>query len=440
MRQDYSLGENSVNPLCSGCGACVSESQGNLKVGIDNQGFLIPVSIDGSPSDDVLKVCPFNGSPETSVGDEDVIAEKFLFDATSYDDDIGKYTDTYVGYSVEFRKTSSSGGLATYVFEQLLKRGVVDALFIVSGSGGSYSYQFFEDFSDIKSISKTRYIPVTFDGLFEKLSSFDGRVAVSGVACFIKALRLKQHYSPDLLHKIPFSVGIICGGLKSYGYTDYLAQSAGLVGEYHSQEYRVKDESSDALDYAFSAKDSSHRSHSIKMRSLGDMWGTGLFKAMACDFCSDVTTELADISLGDAWLPEYKSDGLGNSVVITRSRLADIIIKEGIEAGELLLKRVDKSVVIKSQAPSFKHRRDALKFRISIYRLFGLESPPVRKRVLKPISLSYSLVQLARMLTRYKSNVIWQDVGSSDDFEKRMFKYKFILKIFTKIDHWARKE
>jgi coenzyme F420-reducing hydrogenase beta subunit len=42
------------------------------------------------------------------------------------------------------------------------------------------------------------------------------------------------------------------------------------------------------------------------------MWGTGLFKSNACDFCDDVTTELADVSL-DAWIP-YNKDGLGNSV------------------------------------------------------------------------------------------------------------------------------
>ena len=37
----------------------------------------------------------------------------------------------------------------------------------------------------------------------------------------------------------------------------------------------------------------------IKMSLLGDMWGTGLFKANACDFCDDVTA-VKDISLGDA--------------------------------------------------------------------------------------------------------------------------------------------
>ncbi len=39
------------------------------------------------------------------------------------------------------------------------------------------------------------------------------------------------------------------------------------------------------------------------------MWGGGLFKANAYDFCDYVTTELADISLDDARLPRYNQDG-----------------------------------------------------------------------------------------------------------------------------------
>lgn len=63
------------------------------------------------------------------------------------------------------------------------------------------------------------------------------------------------------------------------------------------------------------------------MRNLGDMWGTGLFKLNACDFYDDVTTELADISLGDAWLKPYDSDGAGNNII--KAPLS--IIHEGID-------------------------------------------------------------------------------------------------------------
>lgn len=100
----------------------------------------------------------------------------------------------------------------------------------------------------MRNISKTRYYPVTLASLFTTLTTIEDTVAISGVACFIKAIRLKQHFYPELKEKIPFLTGIICGGLKSRYYSDYLAQNSGCVDEYTHPEYRVKNTKSYALD------------------------------------------------------------------------------------------------------------------------------------------------------------------------------------------------
>ncbi len=141
----------------------------------------------------------------------------------------GASESAYIGYSKKFRPTSSSGGVATYVFDKLLEQGHVDYLFVVQTDGSNgYRYQVLRRTDDIRKTSKTRYFPVSMDELFTIIERTEGRVAVSGVACFIKAIRLKQHYHPELKDRIPFLVGIICGGLKSRRYTDFLAQSAGI--------------------------------------------------------------------------------------------------------------------------------------------------------------------------------------------------------------------
>src|SRR5690606_19547467 len=124
---------------------------------------------------------------------------------------------------------------ATYVFEKLLKENIVDYLYVVKEVNGSYAYQLFSNFEEIKKISKTRYIPVTLDDFFKAIDSLEGKVAVSGVACFVKAIRLKQYYNPELKTKITFIIGIICGGLKSAFFTDYLAQKSGIKGSYSKQ-------------------------------------------------------------------------------------------------------------------------------------------------------------------------------------------------------------
>lgn len=87
--------------------------------------------------------------------------------------------------------------------------------------------------------------------MFREIDDKKGKVAVSGVACFIKAIRLKQYYKPEYKEKIPFLVGIICGGLKSSFFTDYLAQKTGIKGRYTKQDYRIIDVNSLSSDYAF---------------------------------------------------------------------------------------------------------------------------------------------------------------------------------------------
>lgn len=404
----------------------------------DEHGFLAPHIVEEPLPPEAIKVCPFNPNPKEEVRDEDRLGAIFLADAPRCDPLIGRFSDTYIGYCDAYRQTSSSGGIATYVFYQLLKRKVVEHLFVVVGDGAEYKYRIFSDPEEITRISKTRYYPVTLEGLFKELERTEGRIAISGVACFIKALRLKQYYVPDLKTRVPFMVGIICGGLKSRFFTEFLVQSAGILSEYKNQEYRIKDPDSTASDYSFGATDANGVRHQIKMSKVGDMWGSGLFKAEACDYCTDVLAELADISIGDAWLPDYRKDGLGNSVIITRSQLAERIIRNGIENSELNLDRVTSQRIVDSQKASFAHRQDAAQFRYWVARVRRLGVPPVRTRFLRSISLPYAVVQIQRLITRKKSLSYWKDKADITSFNKRIAKHLLILNGIQKIYHILR--
>lgn len=431
---------NPVSPYCTGCGACVGKSNDTLRMDWDTYGFLTPrkTSTLEVPLA-AIQACPFvpaqRGSDDP---DEDVLARIFLPHAKNEDADIGHFESTYIGYSPKYRATSSSGGLATYLFEKILEKGIADHLFVVTEGGDGYSYRLVSKDEDINSTSKTRYFPVSLEKLFHLIGELDGKVAVSGVACFVKAIRMRQRTDLEFANKVSFVVGIICGGLKSKSFTDYLASNAGAGDNFRTPEYRVKDAASTSNDYSFSAIDQSGRRHFMKMSAVGDMWGTGMFKAKACDFCTDVLTELADVSLGDAWLPEYRQDGLGNSVIITRSRIADIIIAEGIHSGQLEVRPCPPSKVIDSQSSSFAHRRGGLKFRLFLARISLQPLPYVRKRLLKPASVSYSLVQIQREVTRSLSLSIWSRNKNAFAFNKKMRLHLRILRVLTRLHHILR--
>lgn len=422
------------NNLCTGCGVCISEDQSHQATMVWNkEGFLIPLLGENSTQDEMIKVCPFAIQQKN----EDELGGIFLKQSDAqYYDRIGYYHGLYAGFSNQFRKTSSSGGIATYIFKTLLEKKIVDYLFIVKEINGVYAYQFFSDIEEITKISKTRYTPVTLENLFNEISKIEGKVAISGVACFVKAIRLKQMSDPALKEKIAFIVGIICGGLKSRYYTDYLAQEAGCRNEYSHAQYRVKNEESYALDYNFSCiEKTAKRIHMVDMQSLGDMWGTGLFKSNACDFCDDVLTELADISLGDAWIHPYDKSGLGNSIVITRTKIAENLIQNGLNQNFLTLDKVTVEKILLSQNGSFNHRHKGLLYRTIQASKRGTKIPEKRQRYLNKQNIFFNLVQNSRLKTRQNSLDSWLETKDSLKFKIKMKPYLANLKFFTLWNH-----
>lgn len=162
--------------------------------------------------------------------------------------------------------------------------------------------------------------------------------------------------------------------------------------------------------------------------------GTGLFKANACDFCDDVTTELSDISLGDAWLWPYNKDGKGTNVIITRSKLADDIINEGINNKELFMDILPVDHFLSSQRGSFNHRHKGLKYRMEYAQKKGKIIPPKRHNSEK-ITIDFQWVQRQRMLLRIKSLSIWRTNKNATFFDSEIKKDVRLLHKITRLYH-----
>jgi len=433
------------NDLCIGCGLCAYKCPNKaLEMKWNASGFLVPeIAANCDKDGSCITVCPFNPYTEEEVKTENELAELFLNDATLNHPKIGKYLSIYAGYSEEFRLTSSSGGIATFIFTDLLERKIADHIFSVKESvtpGIHYEYSVSNNKQELLAASQTKYYPVTLSDVFSKLDELDGKVAIVGVACFIKAIRLAQHSDPKLKEKIPFLIGIICGGVKSRFFTEYLAGKAGVSKNHcYKPEFRIKDFDSSASDYSFGCLNTEdHKKSSLKMQIVGDMWGTGYFKANACDFCDDVTTELADISLGDAWLEPYIKDGKGTNVLVVRSSVADVIIKGGINSSKLKLEDLSLDRFISSQQGSFNHRHSGLSYRIKRAEKMGRLVPPKRFADEKSLTFDFKLVQYIRLIVRKKSLEIWENIVNASLFDRKMKKYLRLLNVSTLIYHYKK--
>ncbi len=432
------------NNLCIGCGLCVSKCTSKaLEMTWNKNGFLVASQIGTCDCDgDCIDVCPFNPFPKEEVKTEDEIAELFLPSATQFHKKVGKYNTIYAGYSEEFRLNSSSGGLGTYICTELLEKKIVDHVFSIKESskpGTFYEYSVSSSKAELLVASKTRYFPVSLITVFSEINNLEGKVAIVGVGCFIKAIRLAQYADHKLKDKIPFLIGIICGGVKSKFFTEYLASKMNIEKvAIQKPQFRKKDLESTANDYSFSCADENKEERSIKMKTVGDMWGTGLFKNNACDFCDDVTTELADISLGDAWLEPFDKDGKGTNVIVTRSLVADNLINEGIKNKDLKVDLLPLDTFLASQQGSFNHRQKGMPARIKVAKKNNQLMPPKRYDN-EPVPFDFKLVQKQRMKVRAKSLEVWRNLPEAKTFDIEMAKPLKTLKFYTKIYHKRRR-
>lgn len=112
---------------CIGCGACAAMQNSPFQIALDEIGRY-QASADAAAAAEcpVLAVCPFSGEGP----DEDAIAKPLYGDDCRYDKNIGYHLATYAGYVAEgtFRRNGSSGGMATWICVELLRRGLIDAV------------------------------------------------------------------------------------------------------------------------------------------------------------------------------------------------------------------------------------------------------------------------------------------------------------------------
>ncbi len=432
------------NDMCTGCGICTYACPSHaLKMDWNKYGFLEPKLVKNCDGNNAcINVCPFNPNPEPDIRSENELADIFIREKGSkHHVKIGYYKKIYAGFSNQYRLNSSSGGLATYVSYELLQRGIVNHILVVKSSkkeNALFEYDIISKKEDIVKASKTKYYPTSLADVFSQITKLEGKIAITGIPCHLKAVRLAQREYPTLSKKIQFLIGIICGGVKSKFYTDYLSQKTlnnSDVLEKYDVNFRLKNIDSTAIDYSFELSKNNEISFSKKMKEMGEMWGTGLFKANACDFCDDVSAELADISLGDAWIPPFLQDGKGTNVIIARTEIANSILKEGIQNNELVLHPISEQKFMLSQKGSYTHRQDAINYRIKRNPHKEIQ----KKRFNNKLSFDQKLVQRKRLKIRHKSLVIWEQYKNYQEFDKRMKVDIFFLRFITKLNHIKRK-
>lgn len=358
------------NGYCIGCGACavvsnniqISRNEYGLKTANYNSNALL--------ENDISQICPF----ATSLN-ESTLGEKLFsnIDSIKFEPKLGYYLALYAGKINDDnqRIATSSGGLISWLLSYLLKNNLIDGVFHVKSVENKpelFEYTLSTNLQEIASRGKSRYYHVSFEDIKELLNdpNLQGRYVFIGVPCYIKALRLLCEKIPKLKIDILYFFALFCGHMKTSAFAELLSWQLGIKpSDLNAIDFRVKNTTGLSSKYSILSESKQRIKVQAKNHRLyGSDWGLGFFKPKACDWCDDVSGELADITFGDAWLPEYVTDSLGTNIIIVRNSLLNKILMLGRQQEDISLDVLPESKIIQSQAGNYRHRHEGLSVRI----------------------------------------------------------------------------
>jgi coenzyme F420-reducing hydrogenase beta subunit len=407
---------------CIGCGVCAALESDHINMAFDQYGMIQPQfngEMDAAQAERILKVCPFSDDEPN----EDDLAGS-LFPDCEQDVRIGRHKGLYAGYVAEgeYRARGSSGGVISWVLAELLKKNLADKVIHVApvpaSSGRLFAYRVSTSVEEVLQGAKSKYYPIELSEVLARVRAETGRYVLVGVPCFIKAVRRLALIDPVIQERIIFYVGLVCGHLKSKAFADCFAWQAGIQpGQLEKIDFRVKLPNRNASDYGVMLTGNGKSIMRATREFFGSNWGHGFFKYSACEYCDDVFAETADLSVGDAWLPEYTEDSSGNSIVVTRSVELDQLVRAGMASGRLSMKDCPSDAMAESQAGGLRHRRDGLSYRLYLKEEEGVWAPKKRVPVSEAgVGSKRKRIYGLRETLRQRSHELWAESVSAGSF------------------------
>lgn len=438
--------------LCVGCGACAVRRPDAVIMRRDGAGAMQAVLTDPAAAADTAPgICPFSDASDN----EDTIGARIFGAETPADPRLGRVRRSYAGHVAEggYRAAASSGGMATWFLTEAMQAGMIDAVVHVhpaqahpARGAALFDFAIARTPEEIRAGAKSRYYSVSFDQALRKAVAQHARVAFVGVPCFVKAVHLLAQADPAIRAAVALRVAIICGHMKSAGFAESLAWQVGVrPNDIAAVDFRVKHPGQPAKLYGFSATaQSTGQTREAPMARLaGRRWDGGYFRLEACDYCDDVVGETADISFGDAWLPEYDHDPGGTNVVILRDPRLEPLIEAARDRGALALDDLTADRAAASQSGGFRDRREALAYRLWRAGRSGQWHPqkrvtPGAAHLTRMRRLIYRLRQIVRQRS-YASLRLSKAVGSILPYRIEMTFWHKLQAVTGLVEHRTRR-
>lgn len=282
-------------------------------------------------------------------------------------DFLGPWRQLYFGWANDpaVRQAGASGGLATALLHGAFAEGIIDAAICTRLQphrplvAEPLVAQTAQEVSDCRG---SKYTMVAVNTALRTAADQPGRYALVGLPCHIQGLRLAQRRSPLLRQRIVLALGIFCGWSCLPQATVVAARRAGMdPGALTSLTYRGPGWPG-GMDLV--GRDGTRRF--LPYPNYFDRF-TNAYTPPRCTLCPDALAELADLSVGDAWLERFVGSA-GVSDVIVRTERGQRLV-ERVAPAQLCLTEALPQEILDSQRETFRLKRSVFRGRLWLRQL-----------------------------------------------------------------------
>lgn len=293
--------------FCTLCGLCVGRCP-YIKNLEDRIAVVFPCGIEEGKC---YAACP------RTFTDWDAVEKQVLGDVDGRDPFIGRYTQVLMvrGTKPELIQNRQDGGTVTTLIATAMKEGLIRGAVLTGSSDGiSPEAMLVTDLADLGQTAGSKYIAATsLQALHQARKEGLDSVGIVGRPCQVMGVRKYQTVVPEECSRdSTLVIGLFCMWALSYKFKNYVEAVAGgqeVTGvAIPKGELRINTGEGTITKPVEDAKQ---------------------FVRQACNLCWDVTSELADISVGAAEFAE------GWNTVIVRSERGRALLDRALTVGTL---------------------------------------------------------------------------------------------------------
>lgn len=337
-----------------------------------------------------------------------------IFGREAEDIILGSYLECYIGHVTEagVRYRASSGGVVTGLLVYALEQGIIDgALVTRMNRDRPWEPEPFiaKTREEIIEASTSKYCPVPANIMIKELlgAQDDEKFAVVGLPCHIQGIRKAEQVYKKLRARVVLHIGLFCSHTDTFWQTDYLLKSMDVSkDDLRSIRYRGDGWPGTMSVQLRSGKDLSVPFHKAIFPHV--VW----FNAMnRCLYCCDLTAELADVSVGDPWIPEVMArEEIGQSLVLVRTEDAHNLVLRATRDERLDITPIPAEKVKESVSMGEAKKVD-VQVRMSLRKMFGKSIPDYNADFIVPRPYNYIRSFIPLISSVCSSNVYFRPLG-----------------------------